>query len=239
MNQTGLRLYNRLRGSILHPQWLTDRFHIRSRRYLRKLRDSRILDIGSGNSRNAKHLHASNTVIRLDYPTTNRRYQTQPDVFGDAGRLPIANNSLDAVLLFEVMEHIGAHEYAVQEIHRVLRRDGWLFVSVPFMYPIHDSPHDYFRFTVHGIRRVLETNGFQIAQLAQHGNSLLVPLQLMNLAVLEGCRAAWRKHLLLGVCALLIGYPVCLLTNLVALPLTLLPNTGASCFGYFVVAKHN
>lgn len=239
MNQTGLRLYNRLRGSILHPQWLTDRFHIRSRQYLRQLRDSLILDIGSGNSHNAQNLHASNTVIRLDYPTTNLRYQTRPDVFGDAGCLPMANHSIDAIFLFEVMEHIGAHEHAVQEIYRVLRHEGWLFVSVPFMYPIHDAPHDYFRFTAHGIRRVLEINGFQITQLAQHGNSLLVPLQLINLAMLEGCRAAWRKHPLLGVCALLIGYPACLLTNLAALPLTLFPNSGASCFGYFVVAKHN
>ena len=66
MQQSGQRLYNTLRGSLLHPQWLSDRFHTRLRQAIRALRDSRILDPISGSSRNIAYLHASNSVIRLD-----------------------------------------------------------------------------------------------------------------------------------------------------------------------------
>lgn len=237
MNQTGLRLYNRLRGSILHPQWMTDRFLARSRHSLRELHDCMIVDIGSGNSRSVEDLHSSNVVVRLDYPATNQRYQILPDVFGDARQLPIARESLDAILLFEVLEHLDSPDRTIKEIHRALRAGGRLYCSVPFLYPIHDAPNDFYRFTVHGFRHILQNNGFEVIRVAQHGNSLQVPLQLLNLAVLEGCRAVWRKHTLLGLFAAAIGYPICLLDNLVSLPLTLLPDAGAGCFGYFIVAR--
>jgi len=237
MKQPGQRLYNALRGSLLHQQWLSGWFHIRSRQSLRALRDSRILDIGSGNSRNIVYLHASNSVIRLDYPVTNRRYDLRPDVFGDARCLPVADDAFDAIFLFEVLEHLDAPERAIREIRRALQPRGKLFVSVPFVYPIHNAPYDFQRFTIHGIRHLLQTLGFEVVQIAQHGNSLLVSMQLFNLVLLEGCRAAWQKNSVLGLTAVIAAYPVCLLNNLLAVPFTLLPNKGVSCFGYFVIAE--
>jgi len=237
MKQRGQRLYNALRGSLLHPQWLSDRFHMRSRQSLRALRDSRILDIGSGNSHNIAYLHASNSIIRLDYPAINRRYELRPDIFGDACCLPVVDDAFDAIFLFEVLEHVGAPERAIREIRRALQPRGKLFVSVPFVYPIHDAPYDFQRFTIHGIRHLLQTLGFEVVQIVQHGNSLLVPMQLFNLGLLEGCRAAWQKNPMLGLAAVITAYPVCLLNNLLALPLTLLPDKGASCFGYFMIAE--
>ena len=237
MKQPGQRLYNALRGSLLHPQWLSDRFHMRSRQSLRTLRDSRILDIGSGNSHNIAYLHASNSLIRLDYPASNRRYELRPDIFGDACCLPVVDDAFDAIFLFEVLEHVGAPERAIREIRRALQPRGKLFVSVPFIYPIHDAPYDFQRFTIHGIRHLLQTLDFEVVQIVQHGNSLLVPMQLLNLGLLEGCRAAWQKNLVLGLAAVITAYPVCLLNNLLALPLTFLPDKGASCFGYFIIAE--
>src|SRR5712691_6610705 len=237
MKQPSQRLYNALRGSLLHPQWLSDRFHIRSRQSLRALRDSRILDIGSGNSRNLVYMHASNSVIRLDYLVTNRRYGLRPDVFGDARCLPVADDAFDAIFLFEVLEHLDAPERAIREIRRALQPRGKLFVSVPFVYPIHNAPYDFQRFTIHGIRHLLQSLDFEVVQIAQHGNSLLVSMQLFNLVLLEGCRAAWQKNSVLGLTAVIAAYPVCLLNNLLAVPFTLLPNKGASCFGYFVIAE--
>jgi len=72
MQQSGQHLYNALCGSLLHPQWLSDRFHMRARQALRALRNSRILDPISGNSRNIAYLHASDSVIRLNYPADKK-----------------------------------------------------------------------------------------------------------------------------------------------------------------------
>ena len=65
MRPTLYRLYNRFRGSFLHPQWLSDRFHIQSRVMLRKFEHSIILDVGSGNSDNSKFISQSNSIYRL------------------------------------------------------------------------------------------------------------------------------------------------------------------------------
>jgi len=188
MQQPGQRLYNALRGSLLHPQWLSDRFSIRSRQSLRALRDSRILDIGSGNSRNIAYLHASNSVIRLDYPATNRRYDLRPDVFGDARCLPVADDVFDAIFLFEVLEHLDAPERAIREIRRALQPRGKLFVSVPFVYPIHDAPHDFQRFTIHGIRHLLQTLGFEVVQIAS--SNCFVSAEVLAKARWAGLRVA-------------------------------------------------
>lgn len=230
-------LYNRSRGWIVHPQWLTDRHHYRTRRSLQDLRDCLVLDIGSGNSRSADDLHPSNTLYRIDYPAVNQRYFLRPDVFGDARRLPIADQTLDAALLLEVLEHIGAHGTVLEEIKRTLRPGGLLFLSVPFLYPIHDAPHDFFRFTNFGLRHVLERAGFEIVRQTQNGNLFLVAIQMLNLALLEVCQSAWKKARWLGLLCAALVYPATLLNNVIAAPLTLLPNSGAGAFGYFVLAK--
>jgi hypothetical protein len=139
--------------------------------------------------------------------------------------------------LFEVLEHVWPASTVLSEIQRVLRQDGTLYLSVPFLYPIHDAPNDFHRFTIHGIRHYLDYGGFHIIQEKQHGSSLLVSIQLMNLALLEGCRSLWNRSRWVGYGAMLIAYPLCLINNLLALPITLLPERGAGCFGYFVVAK--
>jgi hypothetical protein len=59
----------------------------------------------------------------------------------------------------------------------------------------------------------------------------------MNLALLEACRSLLIRTRWTGFLAILIAYPLCLINNLLALPMTLLPEKGASCFGYFVVAE--
>jgi SAM-dependent methyltransferase len=231
------QLYRALRGTLLHPQWLSDRFHDRSRRFhLKALTNCRVLDIGSGNAQPDQFLGAGCSVCRLDYPETNRRYHSVPDVFGDARRLPFAAGAFDAVMILEVLEHVPEEHEAMREANRVLRPGGRLFLSVPFVYPLHDRPHDYRRFTIYGLRLLLRKHGFVPEIEVRHGNSFLAALQLANLAMLEVVQAALRRGLLLGALGGVLAYPVCLLNNILAVPLLRLSGSDASCFGYFVIA---
>ncbi len=227
-----------LKGTILHPQWLADRFHIQSRRVLREIRQSLILDIGSGDSRYGELLDSSNRLYRLDYPQTNQRYRGSPDVYGDACSLPFKAESLDVVFLFEVLEHIVADDQALREIRRVLRPGGRFYASIPFVYPVHDAPNDYRRFTIHGVRLLLDNAGFSPQKEIQHGNSFVTALQMLNLAFLEVVRdVANHRSKIAGLILGLLIYPFCILVNLLSLPLTWLPSRSASCFGHFVVAE--
>jgi SAM-dependent methyltransferase len=76
-------------------------------------------------------------------------------VIGDAQALGIADDSFDVVLCTEVLEHLPEPQRAVDEMFRVLRPGGLLLLTTRFIFPIHDAPHDYFRFTKYGLRYLL------------------------------------------------------------------------------------
>ena len=72
----------------------------------------------------------------------------------DAHRLPFADNSLDAITLWAVLEHVLDPHQVVAEVHRVLKPDGIVFASTPFMQPVHMGAYDFTRWTPLGHRRL-------------------------------------------------------------------------------------
>lgn len=77
----------------------------------------------------------------------------------------VPDSRYDTVLCSEVLEHIPRPEAALAEIHRVLRPEGRLLLSVPFLSRLHEEPHDYFRYTEHGLRELLGRQGFVVEEV--------------------------------------------------------------------------
>lgn len=77
---------------------------------------------------------------------------TAPDLLCDVTRVPLPDGEADCVLCTEVLEHLPNPQACVREAHRLLRDDGRLIVSVPFLYPVHADPSDYQRFAPDGLR---------------------------------------------------------------------------------------
>lgn len=84
----------------------------------------------------------------------------------------IRDASYDSALCLEVLEHVPSPERAVGEVHRILEAGGLAIFSVPHLSRLHDEPHDYYRFTKHGLRHLLETAGFEVLELHQKGGLL-------------------------------------------------------------------
>ena len=76
-------------------------------------------------------------------------------VIGDAHALGLASGAFEVVLCTEVLEHLVEPQRAIDEMHRVLAPGGTLLLTTRFLFPIHDAPHDYFRFTKYGLRHLL------------------------------------------------------------------------------------
>jgi SAM-dependent methyltransferase len=76
----------------------------------------------------------------------------KPHLIADVTSLPVADESLDVVYADQVLEHVIDIHKAANEIQRVLRVGGILVIGIPFMYPAHGVPYDFFRVTPCGIR---------------------------------------------------------------------------------------
>lgn len=75
----------------------------------------------------------------------------------------IADSTFDFVVCTEVLEHTLQPFHAVDEISRILKPQGKLFLSVPFNFRIHGPLPDCWRFTEHGLRALL--GNFKILEL--------------------------------------------------------------------------
>ncbi len=89
------------------------------------------------------------------YYSLDLSIEGKPHIQGDILELPFANESVDGLIVLAVLEHVSNPWQAVCELYRVLKRGGVLFMYVPFLYPYHSDPHDYFRFTHDGIIALL------------------------------------------------------------------------------------
>lgn len=65
----------------------------------------------------------------------------------DGHRIPLLSESVDAVLIQAVLEHVLSPQQVVDEIHRVLRPGGLVYADSPFMVPVHEGPYDFMRFS--------------------------------------------------------------------------------------------
>lgn len=75
------------------------------------------------------------------------------DAVGELSALPFREGTVDAILCEMVLEHVPEARAAIDEIHRVLKPGGRVYIAVPFLWPFHASPHDYWRWTESGALR--------------------------------------------------------------------------------------
>jgi SAM-dependent methyltransferase len=91
-------------------------------------------------------------------------------VIGDAQALGIGSETFDAIVCTEVLEHLPEPRRAIDEMFRVLRPGGSLLLTTRFLFPIHDAPHDYFRYTKYGLRHLLRQ--FEIVELEEETDAV-------------------------------------------------------------------
>ena len=84
-------------------------------------------------------------------------------------KLKVKSNKFDNVLLFNVLEHLNDHNKTFSEIFRILKKNGLLIGSTPFLYQVHGAPNDYFRFTKNFFEKKLKKNKFKEIKIKNLG----------------------------------------------------------------------
>lgn len=221
----------------LHPQWLLAKPEI-SGQWVRKHASGQVLDVGCANRWIQDWLERDCRYFGLDYPETGAAmYGARPDFFADACHLPVADASIDTVVFLEVMEHLRHPDKALCEIARVLRPKGRLLMSMPFLYPIHDAPHDFQRLTLHGLIRDLQAVGLRPERVEPVLGSAETAGLIANLALGGMIVQAIRRR---SAGTILVPFIVTgiLVVNLCSWVLArLLPSWDAVTSGYRVVAN--
>jgi glycosyltransferase involved in cell wall biosynthesis len=103
--------------------------------------DAVVLDCGGGDRR-----YGDPRVFNMEYLDFGL-----PDLFGDGLHLPFADDSIDLILSQAVLEHVPDPQRALDEMVRVLRPGGQIYLEIAFMQPLHAVPYHYFNVTPHGI----------------------------------------------------------------------------------------
>ena len=124
----------------------------------------RMLDAGSGSYNRYSHFFHCNSIVRMDVKEDNN-----VDIVGSADDMPFKDNEFDSVLSTQVFEHLEYPEKAAAEIARVIKRGGYLLVTVPQWNELHEEPHDYWRYTCFGLKLLFERYGFSTIEYEQYG----------------------------------------------------------------------
>jgi SAM-dependent methyltransferase len=128
--------------------------------------EGRALDVGGGRSAPHDRLWGSK-VRRINIDISDRE---RPAVIADAAALPFSDESMDAVVMCELLEHVPQPRRVVGEARRVLRPGGVLCGSVPFIMPVHGDPDDFYRYTAAGLHHILRD--YCAVKVRGHGNQV-------------------------------------------------------------------
>lgn len=152
-------------GIVVNPFYLIRKGLYKNIKSLSSEIHGKVLDFGCGSKPYEALFASSDEYIGLDIETSGHNHvESKVDVFYDGKTIPFGGAYFDSVVSFESFEHIFELPAILDEINRVLKTDGKLLISVPFVWDEHEIPYDYGRYTSFGLTYLLEKHGFEIIE---------------------------------------------------------------------------
>jgi len=142
------------------------------------LEDKKLLDIGAEKCPYKNYFHK----VKYFSQDIKQNKDQSINFIGDINKgLPnIKDESFDYILCTQVLEHICEPDKAFKEFHRILKKNGRLFLTTHMCYDEHMVPYDYFRFTKYGLKYLGEANGFELKHIAPHGGIFQIIARIIN-----------------------------------------------------------
>jgi ubiquinone/menaquinone biosynthesis C-methylase UbiE len=138
-----------------------------------------VLDLGCGQKPYETIFTNTKSYIGVDVKVSGHNHNNSKiDVFYDGKKLPFLDNSFDSIVCFEVLEHVFDVDELLSEVSRVLKAEGVILITTPFMREEHEIPYDFARYTNFGLTYLLKKNNFKVLDLIKTTSSVIAIGQL-------------------------------------------------------------
>lgn len=190
---------------------------------------NKILDVGCGSKPYENSFQSSTDYIGLDTDNSGHNHNNENiDVFYDGRIFPFEDKTFDSVVSFQVLEHVENEKLFLSEIKRVLKPNGTLMLTMPFMWEEHEVPYDFRRYTSYGLKKLFEDMGFEIEKYKKVGANNSFFFQRVNTYLRKFRR---KKYIYIAI-------PLILLSNLFGLISNLFPTINNNIYnGHLIVLK--
>ncbi|MDC7999266.1 class I SAM-dependent methyltransferase [Gilvibacter sediminis] len=159
-----------------------------------------LLDAGCGQMPYREFLNNNSQITKyvgLDIEAAiNYNDAVKPDLTWDGVKMPIADRSYDTVIATEVLEHCPDPMGYLAEVYRVLKPGGVFFFTVPFLWPLHEVPHDAYRYTPFTLERMFKQTGFSEIEIKSLGGYNAALASMIGLWLKRHLRDSWKKRIL-------------------------------------------
>jgi SAM-dependent methyltransferase len=143
-----------------------------------------VLDVGCGFMPYREIIESNEQVERyvgMDLAGSELYGSVEPDLIWQGNAIPLDDASVDGLMATEFLEHHSDPQTVLAEFLRVLRPGGVLFATVPFIWNLHEIPHDEYRYTPYSLRRVIEGAGFADVEIRGLGGWHAALAQMIGL----------------------------------------------------------
>jgi len=219
-----------LLGLIVNPFYIARKGLYTNLSSLGQKITGKTLDVGCGTKPYEKLFNHS-TYVGLEFDTGIDSEKKVAEFYYDGKTFPFNESEFDSVVTNQVLEHVFNPDEFLGEINRVLKTNGKLLLTVPFVWDEHEQPYDYARYSSFGLKGLLEKNGFEILDLRKSVNDYSVLVQLFNAYIYKITR---QNIFIKNLALILVIAPVTIFGILIS---KLLPKNNDLYLDNIVLAK--
>lgn len=219
--------------SLLQHNWLALKINNQEIANKLHLMKGVVYDLGCGiRPYESDILTVANRYIGVDW--SNTLHGLQADIVANLNKpLPIEDNVADTVVSFQVLEHLSEPQTMLNEAFRILRDGGYIHLSVPFQWWVHEAPYDFFRYTNYGLEHLFTKAGFidiEIKAISGFWTMWLLKLNYQSCRLIRGARPS--RGLIKGILI-----PFWWINQTIAPLLDKYWSSESETAGYFVTAR--
>jgi len=169
-----------LMGLFVNPFYFARKAIYRQIKHFSPFITGHVLDVGCG-SKPYKDLFTFDEYIGLDVDQSGHDHRSEDiEVYYDGTKIPFEDSKFDSLICFEVLEHVFTPDAFLQEISRVVKQNGTILFTVPFIWDEHEKPYDYARYSSFGLKDLFGRNNLLIVENSKYVTDFRIIFLLIN-----------------------------------------------------------